>query len=130
MSIDINVHITADEALTNALSSLAGCLAVAIVKSGKEPVSKEAVYVPQANTPAEKTEIKKVKSEKPVEVPAKKDDAKEKRDALKTLAAKVSAAGKSDEVKAILQELGVTKLSQIPEDKLDDALKRVGELDA
>lgn len=129
MSMDINVRITADEALTEALSSLAGRLAVAIVESGKEPVAKEGVYVPQTNTPAE-TEIKKVKSEKPVEVPAKKDDAKEKRDALKTLAAKVSAAGKSDEVKAILQELDVKKLSQIPEDKLDDALKRVGELDA
>ena len=47
---------------------------------------------------------------------------------LKSVMAKAAKEGKADAVKALLAELGVTKLSQIPKDKLEDALKKAGDL--
>ena len=47
---------------------------------------------------------------------------------LKSLMAKAAKDGKTEEVKALLKALGVTKLSQIPDEKVGEALQKAGEI--
>lgn len=138
MSIDINVHISADGALVNALSDIAGCLAaVSIAKTGntQTPLPEKTVTPPkeeEAAAPLGKPMT--AKEEKAVNdilsVPAPSDpkpseEETAKREKLKALFTKAATAGKQIECKKLLKELGVTRQSQIPADKLDEALKKV-----
>lgn len=138
MSIDINVHISADGALVNALSDIAGCLAaVSIAKTGntQTPLPEKTVTPPkeeEAAAPLGKPMT--AKEEKAVNdilsVPAPSDpkpseEETAKRENLKALFTKAATAGKQIECKKLLKELGVTRQSQIPADKLDEALKKV-----
>ena len=68
--------------------------------------------------------------EKPAPAPAeeKGPDYKALRADLKMVMAKAAKDGKTEAVKALLAELGVSKLSQIPDDKLEEALQKAGDL--
>jgi hypothetical protein len=138
MSIDINVHISADGALVNALSDIAGCLAaVSMARTGntQTPLPEKTVTPPkeeEAAAPLGKPMT--AKEEKAVNdilsVPAPSDpkpseEETAKREKLKALFTKAAVAGKQIECKKLLKELGVTRQSQIPADKLDEALKKV-----
>lgn len=138
MSIDINVHISADGALVNALSDIAGCLAaVSMARTGntQTPLPEKTVTPPkeeEAAAPLGKPMT--AKEEKAVNdilsVPAPSDpkpseEETAKRENLKALFTKAATAGKQIECKKLLKELGVTRQSQIPANKLDEALKKV-----
>lgn len=55
-------------------------------------------------------------------------DFKALRAELKSVMAKAAKEGKAEAVKALLAELGVSKLSQIPDDALEGALKKAGDI--
>lgn len=135
MSIDVNIHISADGALVNALSDIAGCLAaVSIARTGntQTPLPEKTVEAPaekelkgKAHTQKEEKAINDM-----LAVPAPSDakpseEETAKRENLKALFTKAATAGKQIECKKLLKELGVTRQSQIPADKLDEALKKV-----
>ena len=130
MDFNINVKIEATPEFCRALDNIANtvtaafCVTAATQVNTQErpaeiaaPMEEEhaPVYVPK-QPPAPK-------EEKPAE-PA--DDFKAMRAELKSVMAKAAKEGKADAVKALLAELGVTKLSQIPEDKLAEALEKAG----
>lgn len=139
MSIDINVHISADGALVNALSDIAGCLAaVSIARTGNTPppLPEKTVEAPaeketgkelkgMAHTPKEEKAINDILSVPAPSDPKPSEEETAKREKLKTLFTKAATAGKQIECKKLLKELGVTRQSQIPADKLDEALKKV-----
>lgn len=77
--------------------------------------------------PEKKPEPEPVKQEEPAKEEPKKDDADEaaKRDKMKELFTKAATEGKAAACKALLKELGVARQSQIPADKLDEALAKV-----
>ena len=107
MSIDINVHITADSNLENAISDVATCLAViSAAQSGNT-----AVWLPEKTVTA---------PEPPAEVPAKAETKKGYQGE-----GKAAVEGKAAQCKALLAELDVKRQSQIPTDKLDEALAKV-----
>lgn len=72
--------------------------------------------------PEKKPEPEPVKQEEPA-----RDDTDEaaKRDKMKELFTKAATEGKAAACKALLKELGVARQSQIPADKLDEALAKV-----
>ena len=139
MSIDINVHISADGALVNALSDIAGCLAaVSIARTGntQTPLPEKKVEAPaekeagkelkgKAHTPKEEKAINDMLSIPAPSDPKPSEEETAKRENLKALFTKAATAGKQIECKKLLKELGVTRQSQIPADKLDEALKKV-----
>jgi len=59
------------------------------------------------------------------EEPKTTDDEAAKRDKMKELFTKAATEGKAAACKALLKELGVARQSQIPADKLDEALAKV-----
>ena len=130
MDFNINVKIEATPEFCRALDNIANTVTAAFcvtaatqVNTQERPAEIAApaeeehapVYVPK-QPPAPK-------EEKPAEPSA---DFKAMRAELKSVMAKAAKEGKADAVKALLAELGVTKLSQIPEDKLEEALERAG----
>lgn len=149
MSWDINIHISADDQLVNALSDIAGCMAaVSMAKAGAAAVPLPEKTVSASTAAAEKrkeqgkgTDTKEMlgkpmtaKQEKEVNDilsvtapsdPKPSEEETAKREKLKTLFTKAATAGKQIECKKLLKELGVTRQSQIPADKLDEALKKV-----
>jgi len=139
MNIDINVHISADGALVNALSDIAGCLAaVSIARTGntQTPLPEKTVEAPaekeagkelkgKAHTPKEEKAINDMLSVPAPSDPKPSEEETAKRENLKALFTKAATAGKQIECKKLLKELGVTRQSQIPADKLDEALKKV-----
>lgn len=70
---------------------------------------------------------KKPEQEKPAKAEPAKPEADEaaKREKMKKLFTKAATDGKAAACKALLKELGVTRQSQIPADKLDEALAKV-----
>lgn len=67
------------------------------------------------------------KKPEPAKEEPKKDDVDEaaKRDKMKELFTKAATEGKAAACRALLKELGVARQSQIPADKLDEALAKV-----
>ena len=139
MSIDINVHISADGALVNALSDIAGCLAaVSMVKTGntQTPLPEKTVEAPaekeagkelkgKAHTPKEEKAINDMLAVPAPSDPKPSEEDTAKREKMKALFTKAATEGKQAACKTLLKELGVTRQSQIPADKLDEALKKV-----
>ena len=154
MSIDINVnvHISADNNLLNAASDFAGCLAViSAAQAGNTNIHlpEKTVEPPTAPAkPAKKAEPKKdtKAEEKPltgepvspakakeineaIKTPSKDDmDMQAKRAELKSIMAKATKDGKTEAVKALLHDMGVQRLSQLPDEKVEEAIKKAGEL--
>ena len=134
MDFNINVKIEATPEFCRALDNIANtvtaafCVTAATQVNAQErpaeiaaPMEEEhaPVYVPK-QPPAPK-------EEKAPEPPAEPSaDFKAMRAELKSVMAKAAKEGKADAVKALLAELGVSKLSQIPEDKLEEALEKAG----
>ena len=130
MDFNINVKIEATPEFCRALDNIANtvtaafCVTAATQVNTQErpaeiaaPMEEEhaPVYVPK-QPPASK-------EEKPAEPST---DFKAMRAELKSVMAKAAKEGKADAVKSLLAELGVTKLSQIPEAKLAEALEKAG----
>jgi hypothetical protein len=131
MDFNINVKIEATPEFCRALDNIANtvtaafCVTAATQVNTQErpaeiaaPMEEEhaPVYVPK-QPPAPEEE------KAPAEPSA---DFKAMRAELKSVMAKAAKEGKADAVKALLAELGVTKLSQIPEAKLAEALEKAG----
>ncbi len=136
MDFNINVKIEATPEFCRALDNIANTVTAAFCVTAATQVNTQTqerpaeiaapmeeehapVYVPK-QPPAPK-------EEKAPEPPAEPSaDFKAMRAELKSVMAKAAKEGKADAVKALLAELGVTKLSQIPEDKLEEALEKAG----
>jgi hypothetical protein len=97
-----------------------------------EPVSPKKAENEADNAPTGKPLT--AKEEKAVNdilsVPAPSDakpgeDEAAKREEMKKIFTKAAVEGKAAQCKALLKELGVTRQSQIPAEKLDDALEKV-----
>lgn len=157
MSIDVNlnVHITVDPNFTNAISDIAGCMAVlSAAQAGKTDVRLPEKTVEPPKAPAKPVEKAKATKdakaeEKPLtgepvtrqkakeindlvdapepkkEAPKADDKEKELREQIKKGFIKAARAGKNAECIALLSEIGVKKQSQIPADKLEEVLKKV-----
>ena len=141
MDFNINVKIEATPEFCRALDNIANTVTAAfcvtaasnfdtktlhraeqiadVVAAPPEEEEHAPVYVPK-QPPAPK-------EEKAPEPPAEPSaDFKAMRAELKSVMAKAAKEGKADAVKALLAELGVSKLSQIPEAKLAEALEKAG----
>ena len=133
MDFNINVKIEATPEFCRALDNIANTVTAAFCVTAATQVNTQTqerpaeiaapveeehapVYVPK-QPPAPKEE------KAPAEPSA---DFKAMRAELKSVMATAAKEGKADAVKALLAEMGVTKLSQIPEDKLAEALEKAG----
>ena len=124
MDFNINVKIEATPEFCRALDNIANTVTAAFCVTAAT----------QVNTQERPAEIAAPMEEAPKQPPAPKEekpaepsaDFKAMRAELKSVMAKAAKEGKADAVKALLAELGVTKLSQIPEDKLEEALEKAG----
>jgi hypothetical protein len=127
MEINVNIKLEANEAFCKALDNLANTLTAAACVAAPPMVEVEAVTEPEETVtkPAEKVSEPKEKVSEPEE---NIRDVKALRAELKSVMAKAAKDGKTEAVKALLAELGVSKLSQIPEDKLEDALEKAGDI--
>lgn len=150
--MDINVNVHFEDNFVNALSDIAACLAaVSVANSGNvnARLPEKTVELPKAPAkPAKKAEPKKdtKTEEKPLtgepvspakakeindafKTPSKEDiDMQAKRAELKSIMAKATKDGKTEAVKALLHDMGVQRLSQLPDDKVEEAIKKAGEL--
>ena len=123
--MDINIHIDADERLCRALDNFANTLLSLVIvteekRQADEAAKAEAVEKVEA-AKAEAAEKVEEKTEEP------KPDYKALRAELKSVLAKAAKEGNAESVKALLAELGVSKLSQIPDDVLEEALQKAGD---
>ncbi len=142
MALEINVHLDASDklcvALNNFANTIASVMLTAIEQSDKAgQVLQEAAQTAQAQVAAPHGNEfgKPVKDiDMPADPPAAPApekpaaDYKALRAELKSIMAKAAKDGKTDAVKALLHELGVSKLSQIPDDKVEEALKKAGDI--
>ena len=125
MEVNINIKIEASADFCAALNNIANTLVAACVAAAPAPSTAPAPVEPAPGL----AEVPKEKEAPPKEVKATDDDGiKEKRAELKSLMAKAAKDGKTEEVKNLLKELGVSKLSQIPDDKVEEALLKAGDL--
>lgn len=125
--MDINIHIDADERLCRAIDNFANTmLALACVTEEK----RQAEEAKAEETKAVETKTVETKTEetKTEETALAAIDYKALRAELKSVMAKAAKEGKAEAVKALLAELGVSKLSQIPDDALEEALRKAGDI--
>jgi len=144
MALEINVHLDASEKLCFAFNNLANTISAVMLtaieqqdKAGQvlqeaSQTAQAQVAAPHGNEfgrpvkdidmPADPPAAPAPEPEKPA------TDYKALRAELKSIMAKAAKDGKTDAVKALLHELGVTKLSQIPDDKVETALKKAGDI--
>ena len=131
MDFNINIRIEVTQEFCRAISSISDVIVSAFCVTATQiqdrpqaaPPEEEEhapVYVPKT-PPAPKE-----KKPEPPEEPA--TDFKALRAELKSVMAKAAKDGKAEAVKALLAELGVSKLSQIPEDKLEETLRKAGDI--
>ena len=130
----MEIRITGLDTLANAITALAGAL------TGK-PISIE-FEDGQATKVKEDKKVEKIKTE---EIPSSNkisDGAKENAEDVQSTEdgetytleqvreklASLSRSGKRAEVKAIIEGCGVTKLTEIPEEKYAEVMKKAGEL--
>ena len=123
--MDINIHIDADERLCRALDNFANTLlSLVIVTEEKRQAEEKAVETKAEEAKAVETKTEETKTE---ETALAAIDYKALRAELKSVMAKAAKEGKAEAVKALLAELGVSKLSQIPDDVLEEALQKAGD---
>lgn len=152
-TIEINVNIKAED-LSAALNNFANTI-VSMMMAGAEAPQETAAEIKRALTPAEPPKAKpKAKAEPKPEpkpdaaeaismpevnaddstVPGVKEhfgtpeDEKEQRDKLKKLLAAAVRAGKNAEAAELVKSFGVKKISEVPADKLAEAITKAGEL--
>ncbi len=129
MDFNINVKIEATPEFCRALDNIANTVTAAFCVTAATQVNTQTqerpaeIAAPMEEAPKQPPAPKEEKPEPPAEPSA---DFKAMRAELKSVMAKAAKEGKADAVKALLAELGVTKLSQIPEDKLEEALEKAG----
>ena len=132
MDFNINVKIEATPEFCRALDNIANTVTAAFcvtaaMNADTKTLTRAEKVADIVTAPPEPEEAPKQppapKEEKPAEPSA---DFKAMRAELKSVMAKAAKEGKADAVKALLAELGVSKLSQIPETKLAEALEKAG----
>ncbi len=127
MDLNINIRVEVTPEFCKALDNIANtvtsafCVTAATMQNTPAPVEEIPAAPVEAPAPAKTEE----KPQPPAEPSA---DFKAMRAELKSVMAKAAKEGKAEAVKALLAELGVTKLSQIPEDKLEEALRKAGDI--
>ncbi len=137
MAFEINITVNAPD-LTAAMNNLANTLVSMMMAGAEAPreTAKEiktalapenAAKIEKALTPEPKPEAPVMEMPAPVEAPAE-DTEKAKRAELKKLMAAAVRAGKNAEASALIHEMGYKKISEVPADKLDEAIKKAGEL--
>ncbi len=129
MDFNINVKIEATPEFCRALDNIANTVTAVFCVTAATQVNTQTqerpaeIAAPMEEAPKQPPAPKEEKPEPPAEPSA---DFKAMRAELKSVMAKAAKEGKADAVKALLAELGVSKLSQIPEDKLEEALEKAG----
>lgn len=140
MALEINITVNAPD-LSAALNNFANTITSMMVAGATYP-EETAKEIKRAVKPDEKTispeEATKIREflkqdakEKGVEAPKppeNADDEKAKRAELKKLLAAAVRAGKNAEASALIHGLGAKKMSELPADKLDEAIQKAGEL--
>ena len=130
MDFNINVKIEATPEFCRALDNIANtvtaafCVTATQVNTQTQERPAE-IAAPMVEAPKQPPAPKQEKPEPPAEPSA---DFKAMRAELKSVMAKAAKEGKAEAVKALLAELGVSKLSQIPDDALEGALKKAGDI--
>ena len=135
MDFNINVKIEATPEFCKALDNIANTITAAFCVTAATQMNTQTqerpaeIAAPMEEAPKQPPAPKEEKAPEPKEpmenLPAEKYF-KAMRAELKSVMAKAAKEGKADAVKALLAELGVTKLSQIPEAKLAEALEKAG----
>lgn len=125
--MDINIHIDADERLCRALDNFANTLLSLVIVTEEKRQAEEA-KAEETKAVETKTVETKTEETKTEETALAAIDYKALRAELKSVMAKAAKEGKAEAVKALLAELGVSKLSQIPDDALEEALRKAGDI--
>ncbi len=138
MDFNINIRVEVTPEFCKALDNIANTITAAFCVTAAsnldtktlhraEQIADVVTAPPEENDPKPKENIRepKEKVQKPEE-PA--TDFKALRAELKSVMAKAAKEGKAEAVKALLAELGVSKLSQIPDDAVEEALKKAGDI--
>lgn len=141
MALEIKITVNAPD-LSAALNNFANTITSMMVAGATYP-EETAKEIKRAVKPDEKTispeEATKIREflkqdaeKKGVEAPkppaAAEPDEKTKRAELKKLLAAAVRAGKNAEASALIHGLGAKKMSELPTDKLDEAIQKAGEL--
>jgi hypothetical protein len=93
-------------------------------KAAKDTKTEEKPLTGEPVSPAKAKEINEA-----IKTPSKEDlDMQAKRAELKSIMAKATKDGKTEAVKALLHDMGVQRLSQLPDEKVEEAIKKAGEL--
>lgn len=136
MEIQLNVNINAPE-LVESINNLAGALSIKASNTIAPQNQQTEKVTEEPPKPHRTRKTKPVeKKEPPVEEPTEEsvtekvteEPEKDLRAKLKNLAVEKARNGKSKEVKEIIDSTGSTKLSEIPDDKLPEVLKKIGAL--
>lgn len=139
-TIEINITVNAPD-LSAALNNFANTITSMMVAGATYP-EETAKKIKRAVKPDKKTispeEATKIReflkqdaAEKGVEAPKppeNADDEKAKRTELKKLLAAAVRAGKNAEAAELVKSFGVKKISEVPADKLAEAITKAGEL--
>lgn len=131
MDFNINIRVEVTPEFCKALDNIANTITAAFCVTATsnfdtktlhraEQIADVVTAPPEENDPKPKEKVQKP------EEPA--TDFKALRAELKSVMAKAAKEGKAEAVKALLAELGVSKLSQIPDDALEGALKKAGDI--
>lgn len=130
MDFNINVKIEATPEFCKALDNIANTITAAFCVTAATQVNTQErpaeIAAPVEEAPKQPPAPKEEKAPEPPAEPSA--DFKALRAKLKSVMAKAAKEGKAEAVKALLAELGVSKLSQIPDDALEGALKKAGDI--
>lgn len=130
MDFNINIRVEVTPEFCKALDNIANTITAAFCVTAASQMNTQTqerpaeIAAPMEEAPKQPPAPKEKKPEP--EEPA--TDFKALRAELKSVMAKAAKEGKAEAVKALLAELGVSKLSQIPDDALEGALKKAGDI--
>lgn len=128
MDFNINIRIEVTPEFCRAISSISDVIvsAFCVTATQLQPLPQAAPPEEEEHAPVNVQKTPPAPKEEKPEEPA--SDFKALRAELKSVMAKAAKDGKAEAVKALLAELGVSKLSQIPEDKLEETLRKAGDI--
>lgn len=139
MDFNINIRVEVTPEFCKALDNIANTITAAFCVTAASNFDTKTLHRAEqiadvVAAPPEEENVRETKEnvQKPKENVQKPEepatDFKALRAELKSVMAKAAKEGKAEAVKALLAELGVSKLSQIPDDALEGALEKAGDI--
>lgn len=129
--MNVNISLSVEEMIKAVESGALQTLSQAIAKSDKEDLTKLKKATKKVAEATAKEVAEETPAEAPEEVPQEEalpeEEKVTKEDVRKVLADK-KKAGKRDEVKALIEEYGVSRFPDIPEDKYPELIAKAREL--